>query len=146
MFMKLFFNTIQTSDVIWAKLYLKDPQPVRSAYQRPASTTFLLEQTSQATVLFSQNKPAPAISHQSTEQAAKLYPKESNAWKSMIMHTLWTDQNISTKSGTCIKKNPEEFSVQGEKERGEPHPTWHNRLWPVITISCQESNMRIYGK
>jgi hypothetical protein len=43
-------------------------QPVRLAYQSPASSTFLSEQTSnQPAVLFSQNKPAPAISHQPTE-------------------------------------------------------------------------------
>jgi hypothetical protein len=43
-----------------------------SAYQPPASSAFLSEQTStsnQPAVLFSQNKPAPAISHQSNEQA-----------------------------------------------------------------------------
>jgi hypothetical protein len=40
---------------------------VRSAYQPPASITFLSEQIShQPTVLFSQNKPA--ISHQPNEQ------------------------------------------------------------------------------
>jgi hypothetical protein len=43
---------------------------VRLAYQPPASSTFFSEQTSnQPAVLFSQNKPAPAISHQLTEQA-----------------------------------------------------------------------------
>jgi hypothetical protein len=37
--------------------------------QQPANSTFLSEQTSnQPTVLFSQNKPAPAISHQPNEQ------------------------------------------------------------------------------
>jgi hypothetical protein len=48
--------------------------PVRLAYLPPASSTFLSEQTSysnQPTVLFSQNKPAPAISHQPNEQATK---------------------------------------------------------------------------
>jgi hypothetical protein len=41
------------------------------AYQPPASSTFLSEQSSnQPVVLFSQNKSAPAISHQPTEQAA----------------------------------------------------------------------------
>jgi hypothetical protein len=43
------------------------------AYQPPASSTFLSQQTSHqqpAKVLFSQNKPAPAISHQPTEQAS----------------------------------------------------------------------------
>jgi hypothetical protein len=42
------------------------------AYQPPASSTFLSEQpttSNQPAVLFSQNKPAPAISHQPTEQA-----------------------------------------------------------------------------
>jgi hypothetical protein len=49
-------------------------QPVRSAYQPPASSTFLSERTShQLAVLFSQNKPAPAISHQPTEQADGLF-------------------------------------------------------------------------
>jgi hypothetical protein len=44
------------------------------AYQPPASSTFLSQQTShQPAVLFSQNKPAPAISHQPTEQAAGLF-------------------------------------------------------------------------
>jgi hypothetical protein len=43
------------------------------AYQPPGNSTFLSQQTSQSNqpaVLFSQNKPAPAISHQPTEQAA----------------------------------------------------------------------------
>jgi hypothetical protein len=43
------------------------------AYQPPANSTFLSEQTStsnQPVVLFSQTKPAPAISHQPNEQAA----------------------------------------------------------------------------
>jgi hypothetical protein len=48
------------------------PRPVRLAYQPTASSTFLSQQTSnQPAVLFSQNKPAPAISHQPTEQAAR---------------------------------------------------------------------------
>jgi hypothetical protein len=39
----------------------------------PGSSTFLSEQTSnQPAVLFSHNKPAPAISHQPNEQAADL--------------------------------------------------------------------------
>jgi hypothetical protein len=45
---------------------------VRLAYQPPASSNFLSEQTTtsnQPTVLFSQNKSAPAISHQPNEQA-----------------------------------------------------------------------------
>jgi hypothetical protein len=49
--------------------------PIRLAYQPPASSTFLSEQTSHrqpATVLFSQNKPAPVISHQPNEQAVDL--------------------------------------------------------------------------
>jgi hypothetical protein len=47
---------------------------IRSAYQPPAICTFLSEQTSnQPAVLFSQNKPAPAISHQPTEHAADSY-------------------------------------------------------------------------
>jgi hypothetical protein len=48
-------------------------QPVRSAYQPPASSTFLSKQISHqqpASSIFSQNKPASAISHQPTEQAA----------------------------------------------------------------------------
>jgi hypothetical protein len=45
--------------------------PVRLAYQPSASSTFLSQQTSnQPAVLFSQNKSAPAISHQPNEQAA----------------------------------------------------------------------------
>jgi hypothetical protein len=45
-------------------------RPVRLAYQPPASSTFFSQQTSnQPAVLFSQNKPAPAISHQPNEQA-----------------------------------------------------------------------------
>jgi hypothetical protein len=45
-------------------------RPVRLAYQPPANSTLLSEQTSnQPTILFSQNKPAPAISHQPNEQA-----------------------------------------------------------------------------
>jgi hypothetical protein len=42
-------------------------RPVRLAYRPPASSTFLSEQTShQPALLFSQNNPAPAISHQPT--------------------------------------------------------------------------------
>jgi hypothetical protein len=45
-------------------------QLVRLSYQPPASSTFLSQQTShQPAVLFSQNKLAPAISHQPNEQA-----------------------------------------------------------------------------
>jgi hypothetical protein len=43
-------------------------RPVRLAYQPPASSTFLSDKkpatSNQPTVLFSQNKSAPAISHQ----------------------------------------------------------------------------------
>jgi hypothetical protein len=49
-------------------------RPVRLAYQPPASSTFLSEQISHQQLLFSQNKPAPAISHQPNEQTA-CYPK-----------------------------------------------------------------------
>jgi hypothetical protein len=50
-------------------------QHVRPAYQPPASSTFLSDEpatSNQPAVLFSQNKPAPVISHQPTEQAAYL--------------------------------------------------------------------------
>jgi hypothetical protein len=48
-------------------------RPVRLAYQPPASSTFLSEQTShQPAVLFSQNKSAPAISHQPTKDGSPL--------------------------------------------------------------------------
>jgi hypothetical protein len=43
------------------RIYLA--RSVRSAYQPPATSR------NQPAVLFSQNKPAPAISHQPTEQA-----------------------------------------------------------------------------
>jgi hypothetical protein len=49
-----------------------DIRRVGLAYQPPASSTFLSEQTNHqqpASILFSQNKPAPAISHQPNEQA-----------------------------------------------------------------------------
>jgi hypothetical protein len=47
---------------------------VRSAYQSPASNTFLTEQIShQQAVLFSQNKSTPAISHQPNEQAGLVH-------------------------------------------------------------------------
>jgi hypothetical protein len=52
---------------------ISKPQPVRSAYQPPVSSTFLSEQTShsnQPAVLFSRNKSASAISHQPNEQAS----------------------------------------------------------------------------
>jgi hypothetical protein len=45
------------------------------AYQPPASSTFLSDQPAtrnQPTVFFSQNKSAPAISHQPNEQAANV--------------------------------------------------------------------------
>jgi hypothetical protein len=49
-------------------------RPVRLAYQPPASIIFLSEQTSnQATVLFSQNKPAPAINYQPNEHAVGVW-------------------------------------------------------------------------
>jgi hypothetical protein len=52
--------------------HIRNKQPVRSAYQPPASSTFLSEQTSnQPAVLFSQNKSAPDISHQPNEQTEK---------------------------------------------------------------------------
>jgi hypothetical protein len=44
--------------------------PVRLAYQPPANSIFLSEQTNhQPAIHLSQNKPAPAISHQPNEQA-----------------------------------------------------------------------------
>jgi hypothetical protein len=46
-------------------------RPVRLAYQPPVNSTFLSEQTSnQATLLFSQHKPASTISHQPNEHVA----------------------------------------------------------------------------
>jgi hypothetical protein len=59
--------------------FLKYHRTVRSAYQPLTNSTFLSEQisqqyfslrTNQPTVLFSQNKPAPAISHQPNKQPA----------------------------------------------------------------------------
>jgi hypothetical protein len=51
--------------------FFPQTRPVRLAYQPPASSTFISEQTSnQPAVLFSQNKPA--ISHQPNEQADDL--------------------------------------------------------------------------
>jgi hypothetical protein len=47
-------------------------RPVRLAYQPPASSTFLSDEpttSNQPTVLFSQNKSAPVISHPPNEQA-----------------------------------------------------------------------------
>jgi hypothetical protein len=50
------------------------------AYQPPANSTFISEQTShQPAVLFSQNKPAPAISHQPNEQAESFFSAEPSA-------------------------------------------------------------------
>jgi hypothetical protein len=49
--------------------------PVRLAYQSPASTIFL-SITNQPTVVFSQTKSAPTISHQPNEQAAGVERKE----------------------------------------------------------------------
>jgi hypothetical protein len=51
---------------------LVNERPVRLAYQPPASSTFLSQQTSHqqpASSTFLSNKPAPGISHQPTEQA-----------------------------------------------------------------------------
>jgi hypothetical protein len=53
----------------------RDARPVRSAYQPPANSTFFHNKpatSNQPVVLFSQNKPAPAISHQPTDQAESL--------------------------------------------------------------------------
>jgi hypothetical protein len=51
---------------------------VRLAYQPPVLFSHIKSATSnQPAVLFSQNKPAPAISHQPTEQAVhRLHSKE----------------------------------------------------------------------
>jgi hypothetical protein len=54
-------------------LLLPDHQPVRSAYQPPASSTFLSEQTSHhqpASSTLLSEQTSTAISHQPTEQAA----------------------------------------------------------------------------
>jgi hypothetical protein len=51
-------------------------RPVRLAYQPPANSTFLSEQTSHqqpASCTFLSNKSAPATSNQPNEQAAALY-------------------------------------------------------------------------
>jgi hypothetical protein len=63
---------------------------VRLAYQPPASSTFLSEQTStsnQPAVLFSQNKPAPVISHQPNEQA-DAHPK-NRSHKKLVHIQKW---------------------------------------------------------
>jgi hypothetical protein len=52
-----------------------DARPVRSAYQPPASSTFFhnkLVTSNQLVVLFFQNKTAPVIGHQPTDQAESL--------------------------------------------------------------------------
>jgi hypothetical protein len=56
--------------LLYFSLYgVSDKRPVRLAYQPPASSIFLSEQTSnQPTVLFSRNKPAPAISTSQTNR------------------------------------------------------------------------------
>jgi hypothetical protein len=61
-------------------------RPVRLAYQPLANSTFLSEQIKPATsnqppVLFSQNKSAPAMSHQPNEQAD--YSKENVYFSSL---------------------------------------------------------------
>jgi hypothetical protein len=56
----------------------KDKHPVRLAYQPPANSIFLLEQTSHHQPANSNfNKPAPAISHQPNEQAERRNPVSS---------------------------------------------------------------------
>jgi hypothetical protein len=50
------------------------------AYQPPANSTFLSQQTSQQ-YFFSQNKSAPAISHQPNEQADGRGEERSNQSK-----------------------------------------------------------------
>jgi hypothetical protein len=60
------------SATLLPKTVVEALRPVRLTYQPPASSTFLSEQTStsnQPAVLFSQNKSAPAISHQPNEHA-----------------------------------------------------------------------------
>jgi hypothetical protein len=52
-----------------------------------ASSTFLSQQTNnQPAVLFSQNKPAPAISHQPTEQAVLSYDRERRIFWTSLFH------------------------------------------------------------
>jgi hypothetical protein len=58
-------------------------RPVRLAYQPPASSIFSQNKpatSNQPAVLFSHNKPAPAISHQPTEQAVCLCVKPSGRY------------------------------------------------------------------
>jgi hypothetical protein len=60
----------------------RDRRPVRLAYQPPANSTFLSEQIShqqQPTVIFSQNKSAPTISHQPNQQGARLVDPRPSA-------------------------------------------------------------------
>jgi hypothetical protein len=74
-------------------------QSVRSAYQPPTNSTFLSEQTNhQPAVLFSQNKPAPAISHQPTEQAVSLSCRSLRALLQLPATSCWVLQELSSTS------------------------------------------------
>jgi hypothetical protein len=61
---KLFAAASEDAGAAWMNSYTRNnKRPVRLAYQPPASSTFLSQQTShQQPVLFSQNKPTPATS------------------------------------------------------------------------------------
>jgi hypothetical protein len=65
-------------------------RPVHLAYQPPANSTFISEQTSnQPTTLFSQNKPAPAINqHQpsATSQTNRLSVLKYKYWLTFSDH------------------------------------------------------------
>jgi hypothetical protein len=79
-------------------------RPVRLAYQPPASSTFLSEQTSnQPAVLFSQNKSAPAISHQPTEQALSPQLLESTYGQLSVSFARIRAVQLLT-CGSCAKK------------------------------------------
>jgi hypothetical protein len=69
---------------VWeARVLRAAVQPVRLAYQPPANSTFLSQQIStsnQPAVLFSQNKSAPAISHQPNEQAGGWEAAGTGEW------------------------------------------------------------------
>jgi hypothetical protein len=82
LFVPLFFIIYYT---FIPTVYVADIQLVRSAYQPPASSTFLSNKPStsnQSAVLFSQNKSAPAISHQPNEQADQVmkFLRLLNSW------------------------------------------------------------------
>jgi hypothetical protein len=83
-------------------------RPVRLAYQPPTNRTFLSEQTSQR-YFFSQNKPAPAISHQPNEQADGMW---ISGWFCWLPTVLFSQNKLATSNQPAVLFLQEQTSHQ----------------------------------